>query len=149
MKVVLDYFGIFGSPGLNFVTKLALLLLLLLSTVLFARHLIWECKGVSNLRLIIVDILNNVDHLSSDEIDDLLLRKEQFWIGALVTQHKWLNEIHDRRRSKPFQKEKWLNKWSFSTPVFSIFHGNQLTDLQYNSMHWFLYSRNTEIKRLN
>ena len=42
------------------------------------RHFIEECKGVSNLRFIIVDILSNVDHFSSDEIHDLLLQKEQF-----------------------------------------------------------------------
>ena len=39
------------------------------------RHFKEECKGLSNLRFIIVDILNNVIHLSSDDIDDLLLQK--------------------------------------------------------------------------
>ena len=42
------------------------------------RHFIEECKGVSNLRFIIIDVLNNVDHFSSDETDDLLLEKDQF-----------------------------------------------------------------------
>ena len=56
-------------------------------------HFIEECKGISNLRFIIVDILNNVDHLSSDEIDNFLLQKEQFWIDTLVTQRNGLNEI--------------------------------------------------------
>ena len=37
------------------------------------RHFIKEFKGMSNLRFITVDILNNVDHFSSDETDDLLL----------------------------------------------------------------------------
>ena len=55
------------------------------------RHFIEECKGVSNLGLIIVDVLNNVGHFSSDEIEDLLLQKQQFWIGTLVTQRKGLN----------------------------------------------------------
>ena len=54
------------------------------------RHFIEECKGLSNLRFIIVDIINNVDHPSFDEIDDLLLQKEQFWKGAFATQHKGL-----------------------------------------------------------
>ena len=49
------------------------------------RHFIEECKGVSNLRFIVVDVLSNVDHFSSNEIEDLLLQKQQFWIGALVT----------------------------------------------------------------
>ena len=55
------------------------------------RHFIEECKGVPNLGLIIVDVLNNVGHFSSDEIEDLLLQKQQFWIGTLVTQRKGLN----------------------------------------------------------
>ena len=70
------------------------------------RHFIEECKWESNLRFIIVDVRNNVDHFSSDETDDLLLQKEQFWIGALFTQHKGLNGAYDWRRTKPFQKEK-------------------------------------------
>ena len=70
------------------------------------RHLIKECKGVSKLRFIIVDVLNKVDHFSSDDIEELLLQKEQFWIGTLVTQHKELNGTHDWRRTKHFQKER-------------------------------------------
>ena len=69
-------------------------------------HFIEECIGVHNLLFIIVDVLNNVDHFSSDEIDDLLLQTEQFWVGTLVTQHMGLNKIHDWRRTKRFQKEK-------------------------------------------
>ena len=63
------------------------------------------CKGVSNLCFIIVDILNNLDHLSPDKIDESLLPKEQFWTGTLVTQRKGLNGTHDCRRTKRFQKE--------------------------------------------
>ena len=70
------------------------------------RHFIEECKGVSNSRFIIVDVFNNSDHFSSDEIDELLLQKEQFWVGTLVTQQKGLNRIRDWRRTKRFQKEK-------------------------------------------
>ena len=33
-------------------------------------HFIKECKRVSNLCLILVDVLNNVDHFSSDETED-------------------------------------------------------------------------------
>ena len=37
------------------------------------RHFIKECKGVSNLRFIMVYVLDNVDHFSSDETQDLFL----------------------------------------------------------------------------
>ena len=70
------------------------------------RHFIEECKVVSNLSFIIVDVFNNVDHFSSGEIEDLLLQKEQFWIGTRTTQHKGLNGAHNWRKTKPFQKEK-------------------------------------------
>ena len=64
------------------------------------RHFIKECRGMSSLLFIRVDILNNVDYFSSDEIDDFLLQKEQFWLGTLVTQSKGLNGTHDWRRSR-------------------------------------------------
>ena len=70
------------------------------------KHFIEECKGMSNLPFIIVDVLNNLDHFSSDSIHELLFEKEQFWIGKLATQQKGLNETHDWRRTKRFQKEK-------------------------------------------
>ena len=62
------------------------------------RHFIEESKEVSNLRFIIVDVLNNIDHFSSDEIEDLLLQKEQFWIGTLVPQRKRLNGTHHQMK---------------------------------------------------
>ena len=70
------------------------------------RYFIKECKGVSNLRFIIDDVFSNVDHFSSDAIDDVLLQKEQFWIGTLVKRHKGLSGTHDWGRTKRFQKEK-------------------------------------------
>ena len=33
---------------------------------------------------LIIDVLNNVDDLSGNDIDSLLLQKENFWIGTLV-----------------------------------------------------------------
>ena len=42
--------------------------------------------------------LNNVESLSTDDIDDLLLRKEKMWIGMLLTQHKGMNASHDWKR---------------------------------------------------
>ena len=70
------------------------------------RRFIEECKGVSNLRFIIIDVVNNVDHFSSNEIVNLLIQKEQFWIGTLVIEHKGLNGTDDWRKAKQFPKEK-------------------------------------------
>ena len=71
-----------------------------------ATHFIEKCKGVSNLRFIIVDVLNNVDHFLHDRIEDLFLQKKQFWMSTIVTQRKGLNATHDWGRTKHFQKEK-------------------------------------------
>ena len=57
------------------------------------RHFIENCNdnGFSNFRLSIIDCLTNVEGLTDDEIDDLLL----FCISAVVTQHHGLNSKHD------------------------------------------------------
>ena len=90
-------------------------------------------NGVSNLCFIIVNVVNNVDHFLSDETEGVLLQKELFWIGTLVTQHKGLNRTHEWRRTKRF--------W--------IVYGNQFYDLQCKSTRCFLYSGNTGIKKHN
>ena len=41
-------------------------------------------NGFKKLKFTIFDCLNNVDGLTDDEIDDLLLKKEKFWIKTLV-----------------------------------------------------------------
>ena len=41
------------------------------------RHFIEEYKVASNVRFINIDVLNNVDHFSSDEIEVLLLQKKE------------------------------------------------------------------------
>ena len=63
-------------------------------------------NGFSNLRFTIVDCLNNVKSLADDEIDDLVLKKEKFWIRTLVTQHHGLNGKHDLNRKKRCEREK-------------------------------------------
>ena len=63
-------------------------------------------KGSQNLRFILLDCVDNVDGLSTEKIDELLLEKERFWIGTLVTQHKGLNSIHDWVRTKRNEREK-------------------------------------------
>ena len=65
-------------------------------------HFIENCNdnGFSNLKFTIVDCLNNVEDLTDDEIDHLLLKKEKFWIRTSVTQHHGLNSKHDLNRKK-------------------------------------------------
>ena len=65
-----------------------------------------ECFG--NLRFIIVDVVNNAELLTLEQTDALLLAKEKFWIGTLVTQHQGLNGTHDWNRSKRSDREKLL-----------------------------------------
>ena len=50
------------------------------------------------LKFYIIDGLNNVESLSTGDVDDLLLRKEKLWIGMLLTQHKGMNASHDWKR---------------------------------------------------
>ena len=62
-----------------------------------------------NIRFIITtDQLNNTNSLSPNKIDDLLLRKERFWISTLVTIHKGLTSTRDwnrkRRTERPRQR---------------------------------------------
>ena len=72
------------------------------------RHFIEDCNdnGFNNLRFILVDQLNNVDGLTTDEIDELLLQKEKFWIRTLITQHHGFNSKHDLNRKKRSEREK-------------------------------------------
>ena len=66
------------------------------------NHFIDVCSATDdlprNIRFIIIDQLNNTNSLSPDEIDDVLLQKERFWISTLVTIHKGLNSTHDWNR---------------------------------------------------
>ena len=72
------------------------------------KHFIENCNnnGFNNLRCTIVDCLYNVEGLTVYEIDDLLLKKEKFWIRTLVTQHCGWNSKHDLKRKKLRQHEK-------------------------------------------
>ena len=73
-----------------------------------AKHFINHCVDIDDpcgyLVFYIVDCLDNTDNLSSEEIDDLLLEKEKFWIGALVTQHQGMNCSHDWNRTRRAEK---------------------------------------------
>ena len=60
----------------------------------------------------IVDCLNNMDGLTIDEIDDLLPKKEKFWIRPLVMQHHGSNSKHDL---------KWYWYWNICFSEINIF----------------------------
>mgnify|MGYP001794966372 FL=1 len=77
-------------------------------TCRIVRHFVEECvdNSLSNLRFIIVDKVNNTEGLDQKEIDNLLLKKEKFWIGTLVTQHQGLNGKHDWNRKTRTEREK-------------------------------------------
>ena len=78
-----------------------------IKTCRIVRHFVEECvdKNFSNLKFMIVDVVNNTDTLSKDEIENLLHEKEKFWIGTLVTQHQGLNGTHDWSRKKRTERE--------------------------------------------
>ena len=67
------------------------------------KHFIHTCTDAEdpsgNLVFIIVDGLDNISGLGEREIDELLLQKEKFWIGTLLTMHKGLNSTHDWNRT--------------------------------------------------
>ena len=73
------------------------------------KHFIDKCNDPTEpckyLKFILVDKLENVDDLSIGEIDELLLEKEKFWIGTLVTQHQGMNGTHDWNRVKRSDKK--------------------------------------------
>ena len=75
-----------------------------------AKHFIEECKDqlnpCKNLDFILLDTVNNTESLTLAEINKLLLEKEKFWIGTLVTQHKGLNGSHDWNRSNRSERPK-------------------------------------------
>ena len=74
------------------------------------NHFIDECVDEINpcrfLKFMLVDNVNNTSNLSPKEIDSLLLEKENFWIGTLISQHKGLNGSHDWSRNKRCEKVK-------------------------------------------
>ena len=78
-------------------------------TCRIVKHFIDEHKGVHNLKFVLLDCVDNVVGLSTEVIDSLLLEKERFWIGTLVTQHKGLNSTHDWVRDRRNDREKDLD----------------------------------------
>ena len=76
-------------------------------------HFIDECSDeeipFKNLVFVIVDVVNNTSGLTHNQIDDLLLEKEKFWISTLATQHQGLSSTYDWNRSKRTEREKVNN----------------------------------------
>ena len=70
-----------------------------------------HCQStVKYLRFIIIDCITKTENSSKEEIDDLLLEKENFWIGTLCTIHKGLHDYHDWgwvRRNQKFNINGW------------------------------------------
>ena len=78
-----------------------------------ATHFIDECCDeeipFKYLAFVIIHMINNTSDLTRNQIEDLLLEKEKFWIGTLVTQHQGLNSTRDWNRSKQTKREKINN----------------------------------------
>ena len=62
-----------------------------------------------NMSIQLIDCLDNVDNLNIEEIDCLLLEKEKFWIGTLITMHKGINSTHDWYRKTKNGGEDFAN----------------------------------------
>ena len=79
-------------------------------TCRIVKHFIDKCRDNSDphkfLRFHILDCLDNVDGLSPEEIDDMLLAKEKFWIRNFVAVHKGMNSHYDLNRTKRSDREK-------------------------------------------
>ena len=43
---------------------------------------------LNTLLFLLLVFWNNAEHLSQNDIENLLLQQEKFWVGTLVTQHK-------------------------------------------------------------
>ena len=83
-----------------------------LETCAIVKHFINDCVNTEDpcgyLVFQIIDGLNDVDNFTTEQIDELLLSKEKFWIGTLVTQHAGLNCSHDWNRAKRSDKIRGL-----------------------------------------
>ena len=60
---------------------------------------------VAHMRFHIIDAVDNVEGLSVEKVDELLLEKEKLWIRNLVTCHKGMNSTHDLNRTKRTERE--------------------------------------------
>ena len=81
-------------------------------TCRIVKHFTDKCTDSTDphkyLKFHILDCLDNVENLSPEEIDHLLLEKEKFWIKTLVTVHKGMNSHHDLHRKNRNEQEKFF-----------------------------------------
>ena len=63
--------------------------------------------------------VNNTSGLKRNQIKDLLLEKEKFWTGTLVTQNQVLNSTHDWNHSKRTEREKINNQFTYAINICS------------------------------
>ena len=79
-------------------------------TCRIVKHFREECPHSDNpweyLSFHIIDVVDNVEGLTPEKIDELLLEKEKRWIRNLVTCHKGMNSTHDLNRTKRNEREK-------------------------------------------
>lgn len=72
------------------------------------KHFVDDCvddlNPVGHMKFYLIDCLDNTEGMSCAEIDEMLLAKEKFWIGTLVTQHVGLNFSHDWNRTQRTDK---------------------------------------------
>ena len=63
---------------------------------LVVKRFIDSCTDTINpskyLRFFLIGCVTNTEYSSKEEIDDLLLEKENFWMGTLCTIRKGLND---------------------------------------------------------
>ena len=82
-------------------------------TCRIVKHFLEECNDNNDpcryLRFQIIDCLDNVEGLSVEQIDELLLQKEKYWIKNLVTVHQGMNSHHDLNRKKRGDMEKEMD----------------------------------------
>ena len=68
------------------------------------KHFNTICKSSQDtsafLSFQLIDCLDNIDDLSIEDIDDLLLQKEKHWISTLVTMNRGMNSSHGWNRKK-------------------------------------------------
>ena len=73
------------------------------------KHFIDACYDSNDpfkyLGFLIIEVLKNVQYLSRNNIESLLLQKENFWIGTLANQHKGLNGNHDWNRRNRIHRD--------------------------------------------
>ena len=80
-------------------------------TCRIVKHFAEVCPHLENplahLRFHIIDAVDNVQGLSAEKVDELLLEKENMWIRNLVTYHRGMNSTHDLNRTKRTEREKF------------------------------------------